>query len=80
MTLVLPQAARPAVRCWLPQDSRLAGRDEMAIRQILGFFLCAGFLWGFFVWLISKRPPRRIAARYQSEARTRAFSRGFLTC
>ena len=29
------------LRCWLPQDGRLAGRDEMAIRQILGFFQIA---------------------------------------
>ena len=22
-----------------------------AVRQVLGFFLCGGLLWGFFVWL-----------------------------
>jgi uncharacterized RDD family membrane protein YckC len=31
------------------------GRDEMAVRQVLGFFLCAGLLWGFFVWLVSSK-------------------------
>jgi uncharacterized RDD family membrane protein YckC len=30
----------------------MAGRDEMAVRQVLGFFLCGGLIWGFFVWLI----------------------------
>jgi uncharacterized RDD family membrane protein YckC len=42
------------LRCWLTQDGRVAGRDEMAIRQVLGLFLCGGLIWGFFVWLISK--------------------------
>jgi uncharacterized RDD family membrane protein YckC len=41
-------------RCWLTHDGRVAGRDEMGIRQVLGFFLCGGLIWGFFVWLISK--------------------------
>jgi hypothetical protein len=35
------------LRCWMPQEGRAAGRDEMGIRQILGFFLCAGLIWGF---------------------------------
>jgi hypothetical protein len=26
----------------------------MGIRQVLGFFLGGGLIWGFFVWLISK--------------------------
>ncbi|MGD0701334.1 MAG: RDD family protein [Trebonia sp.] len=43
-----------SLRCWLPQDGRVAGRDEMAIRQVLGLFLSAGLVWGFFVWLLSK--------------------------
>jgi uncharacterized RDD family membrane protein YckC len=42
------------LRCWLTQDGRVAGRDEMGIRQVLGFFLCGGLIWGFFVWLFSK--------------------------
>jgi len=43
-----------SLRCWLTQDGRVAGRDEMAIRQVLGFFLCGGLIWGFFVWLSGK--------------------------
>jgi uncharacterized RDD family membrane protein YckC len=31
----------------------VAGWDEMGIRQVLGFFLCGGLIWGFFVWLVS---------------------------
>jgi uncharacterized RDD family membrane protein YckC len=42
------------LRCWLTHDGRVAGRDEMGIRQVLGFFLCGGLIWGFFVWLISR--------------------------
>jgi uncharacterized RDD family membrane protein YckC len=42
------------LRCWLTQDSRVAGRDEMGIRQVLGFFFSGGLIWGFFVWLFSK--------------------------
>jgi uncharacterized RDD family membrane protein YckC len=42
------------LRCWLTQDGRVAGRDEMRIRQVLGFFFCGGLIWGFFVWLLSK--------------------------
>jgi hypothetical protein len=30
------------LRCWLAQDGRVAGRDEMGIRQILGFSSAAG--------------------------------------
>jgi len=52
------QGRTPAQRilnlpCWLPEDCRVAGRDEMAIRQVLGFFLCGGLIWGFFVCLFS---------------------------
>jgi uncharacterized RDD family membrane protein YckC len=42
-----------SLRCWLPEPRRVADRDDMAVRQILGFFLCGGLLWGFFVWLTS---------------------------
>lgn len=41
------------LRCWLPESCQMAGRDEMAVRQVLGFFLCGGLIWGFFVWLVS---------------------------
>ena len=41
------------LRCWLPEPCQVAGRDEMAVHQILGFFLCGGLIWGFFVWLLS---------------------------
>jgi hypothetical protein len=37
-----------------PAYGRVAGRDEMGIRQVLGFFLCGGLVWGFFVWLFGK--------------------------
>ena len=43
------------LRCWLPEPRRVAGRDDMAVRQVLGFFLCGGLLWGFFVWLVSSK-------------------------
>jgi uncharacterized RDD family membrane protein YckC len=43
-----------SLRCWLPQEGRAAGRDEMGIRQVLGFFLSGGLIWGPLVWLISK--------------------------
>jgi uncharacterized RDD family membrane protein YckC len=43
------------LRCWLPEPRRVADRDDMAVRQVLGFFLCGGLLWGFFVWLVSNR-------------------------
>lgn len=39
------------LRCWLSEQGRVADRDNMAVRQVLGFFLCGGLLWGFFVWL-----------------------------
>lgn len=41
------------LRCWLREPCRVAGRDEMAVRQVLGLFLCGGLIWGFFVWLVS---------------------------
>jgi RDD family len=43
-----------SLRCWLTQDGRVAGRDEMGTRQVLGLFLCGGLIWGVFVWLFSK--------------------------
>ena len=44
-----------SLRCWLPEPRRAAGRDDMAVRQVIGFFLCGGLLWGCFVWLASNR-------------------------
>jgi uncharacterized RDD family membrane protein YckC len=43
-----------SLRCWVTQDGRVAGRDEMGTRQVLGLFLCGGLIWGVFVWLFSK--------------------------
>jgi uncharacterized RDD family membrane protein YckC len=31
----------------------VADRDNMAVRQVLGFFFCGGLIWGLFVWLAS---------------------------
>lgn len=42
-----------SLRCWLPESRRVAERDDMGVRQVLGFFLCSGLIWGFFVWLVS---------------------------
>ena len=41
------------LRCWLPEACQVAERDDMAVRQVLGFFFCGGFIWGVFVWLAS---------------------------
>jgi uncharacterized RDD family membrane protein YckC len=42
------------LRCWQPEPRRVAGRDQMAIRQITGLCLNGELLLGFFTWLISK--------------------------
>jgi hypothetical protein len=34
------------LRCWQPQDGRLAGRSSMAIRQVTGLLLNGEFLMG----------------------------------
>jgi len=39
------------LRCWLPESRRVAGRKQMARRQISGFFLNGELLSGFFIWL-----------------------------
>lgn len=41
------------LRCWLPEARLVAGREETAQRQILGFCLNGQLLSGFFIWLIS---------------------------
>jgi hypothetical protein len=42
------------LRCWVPGSRQVAGRDEMAQRQIFGFCLNGQLLAGFFIWLTSK--------------------------
>jgi hypothetical protein len=39
------------LRCWLPEPRRVAGRKQMALRQITGFCLNGQLLSGFFIWL-----------------------------
>ena len=41
------------LRCWLPEACQVAERDDMAVRQVLGFFFCSGLIWGVLVWLAS---------------------------
>jgi uncharacterized RDD family membrane protein YckC len=41
------------LRCWQPEPRRVAGREQMALRQITGFCLNGQLLAGFFIWLIS---------------------------
>jgi hypothetical protein len=41
------------LRCWLPEARRMAQWNEMAQRQITGFFLNGQLLSGFFIWLTS---------------------------
>jgi hypothetical protein len=57
--LVWGQGRTPAqrmlsLRCWLPEPCRVAGREQMAQRQIIGFFLNGQLLSGFLIWLVSK--------------------------
>ena len=42
------------LRCWLPETGRVAGWEDTATRQALGFCLNGQLLSGFFIWLISK--------------------------
>jgi uncharacterized RDD family membrane protein YckC len=44
-----------SLRCWLPESRRVAGREQTAERQITGFFLNGQLLFGFFIWLTSKK-------------------------
>ncbi len=41
------------LRCWLPGPGRVAGREEVALRQITGFLLNGQLLCGLFIWLAS---------------------------
>ena len=43
-----------SLRCWLPERRRAAGRTQMALRQISGFFLNGQLFSGFLIWLTSK--------------------------
>jgi len=43
-----------SLRCWLPEPRRVADRDDMAVRQVLGFCLNGQLLSGFFIWLVGK--------------------------
>jgi hypothetical protein len=54
--LVWGQGRTPAqrmlgLRCWLPLSGRVAGRGDMAVRQISGACLNGQLLAGVFVWL-----------------------------
>jgi hypothetical protein len=40
-----------SLRCWLPEPRRVAGRKQMALRQITGFCLNGQLLSGFLIWL-----------------------------
>jgi hypothetical protein len=43
-----------SLRCWLPEPRRVAGRKQMALRQITGFCLNGQLLSGFFIWLTGR--------------------------
>jgi uncharacterized RDD family membrane protein YckC len=38
------------LRCWLPESRRVAGREDMAVRQVLGLAFAGQLLIG--VWLV----------------------------
>jgi hypothetical protein len=40
-----------SLRCWLPEPRQVAGRKQVALRQITGFCLNGQLLSGFFIWL-----------------------------
>ena len=42
------------LRCWLPLEGRVAGRRDMAVRQISGACLNGQLLAGVFVWLFGE--------------------------
>jgi uncharacterized RDD family membrane protein YckC len=57
--LVWGQGRTPAqrmlsLRCWMPEPRQVAEREQMAQRQIIGFFLNGQLLSGFLIWLTSK--------------------------
>jgi hypothetical protein len=43
------------LRCWQPELGRVAGRKQLALRQIVGFCLNGQLLAGFFIWLTSNK-------------------------
>ncbi|MGH3153431.1 MAG: type II toxin-antitoxin system Phd/YefM family antitoxin [Streptosporangiaceae bacterium] len=43
-----------SLRCWLPEPRQVAGRQQMALRQIAGFCLNGELLSGFFIWLTGR--------------------------
>jgi uncharacterized RDD family membrane protein YckC len=47
------------LRCWLPLEGRVAGRRDMAVRQISGACLNGQLLSGVFVWLFGE-PQRSV--------------------
>jgi uncharacterized RDD family membrane protein YckC len=42
------------LRCWRPEASQVAGRMQMAIRQVTGLLLNGELVMGFLIMLISK--------------------------
>jgi hypothetical protein len=42
------------LRCWLPLEGQVAGRKDMAVRQISGACLNGQLLAGVFVWLFGE--------------------------
>jgi uncharacterized RDD family membrane protein YckC len=57
--MTLRQGRTPAqrmlgLRCWLPLEGRVAGRRDMAVRQISGACLNGQLLSGLFVWLFGE--------------------------
>jgi hypothetical protein len=42
------------LRCWLPLEGRVAGRRDMAVRQISGACLNGQLLSGVFIWLFGE--------------------------
>ncbi len=58
--LVWGQGRTPAqrmlgLRCWLPLADEVAGRTDMAVRQISGLCLNGALALGFFIWLFDGR-------------------------
>jgi hypothetical protein len=60
-----------SLRCWLPEPRRVAEREQMAQRQIIGFFLNGQLLSGFLIWLTSKKSAvsRRLVRRHGNRPR-----------
>jgi uncharacterized RDD family membrane protein YckC len=42
------------LRCWLPLSGQVAGRKDMAVRQIAGLCLNGQALSGFLIWLFGE--------------------------